>query len=147
MGIKYDGVPTYVEGLADAYEDPATPQISPFFLKALSTLLSRAEVPFPQLETLALDIFSTVEGLALCGDAWTALRDTLCARERYPHFRHLRVELEEMGSGYGPWRRLKAARGRNADARAGLLRAQLRMFEGGGITVSVATRDSKFQMM
>ncbi|TFK84759.1 hypothetical protein K466DRAFT_567034 [Polyporus arcularius HHB13444] len=148
LGIKYDGVPSYAEGLADAYEDPAiTPQISPFFLQALSTLLSRAEVPFPELETLAFDIFSTVEGLALCGDAWTALRDILCARERYPRFRHLRVELEEMGSGYGPWRELKAVRSRNADARAGLLRAQLRMFEESGITVSVATRDSQYWMM
>ncbi|RDX40046.1 hypothetical protein OH76DRAFT_1490612 [Lentinus brumalis] len=103
-------------------------------LQALSTLL-------------AFDIFNTVEGLALCGDAWTALRDILCARERYPRFRHLRVELEEMGSGYGPWRELQAVRSRNADARAGLLRAQLRMFEESGITVSVATRDSQYWMM
>ncbi|KAI0694099.1 hypothetical protein C8T65DRAFT_744515 [Cerioporus squamosus] len=108
LGIKYDGEPTYGKALLDVYGDPTLmPRISPFFLEALSTILLRADVPFPKLESLSFDIFSTVEGLALCEAAWTKLRDALCARGRYPRFGHLQVELEEMGTGYGPWDKLE----------------------------------------
>ncbi|RDX42419.1 hypothetical protein OH76DRAFT_1488701 [Lentinus brumalis] len=147
LGIKYDGLPTYAKALEEAYEDPTLiPRTSPYFLQELTALLSRADVPFPKLEALIFDVLSTVEGLSLFEDAWTALRDALCTPGRYPCFWYLHVELEEMGTGFGPWSHLEHVQCRNADVRAALLRAQLGMFQGSGITISVATRDSKAVM-
>ena len=140
--IRYDGSPTFAAAVEAALQDcTIVPQTSPFFLEALSTLLSRADVPFPRLECLAFNIYySTVESLAPCRQAWTALRGALCVRGRYPRFVQLKVELDEVGRNYGPWADRADMQHRDPDVRVRLLAAELTAFTEAGVAVMVNIR-------
>ena len=93
-------------------------------------------------ETLAFDIYSTVESLGDCADAWHALRDVLTTKDRYPALSTIAVELEEIMT-YGP----RTANGYDVEERAQKARELFTMFDGSGFLVKVFTLTSMVSKM
>lgn len=142
LRVKCEGLSTLRHALDENYTDP-NPLISPFFLEALCSILSRSTPALPHLETLAFHFFSApIESLALCSGAWAALARTLGSTDRYPHFRCLAIEFEEM-MVYGG----KQDCGEyNPDERTTFAKGMFYCFEEAGVRVDVSTRQCRWSI-
>lgn len=143
LTIKYDGECTYSQTMIMLYENPSfMPQIDSFFLFELTAFFKRAQPPLPVLETLSLDIFATVEGLAECTNtgAWRAHRQgTLSA---------IRAVQARAGGDHDICDRVVSTlewvqRGWTFGARA----RNVLCVRGGGACVEVSARERKSWMM
>lgn len=137
LRIKYDGYPTFAEEVINNRLSP-NPLISPFFLEALSSVLSQPDPPFPHLESLAFDLSCNIESLALCGPAWMTLLRALTNKGCYPKFSTLSVDMEEFTTYSGTLLRFKY----DPDVRAAKVREMFQKFEDAGIKVEISVRKS-----
>ncbi|KAI0741869.1 hypothetical protein C8Q80DRAFT_1196754 [Daedaleopsis nitida] len=151
LRIRFDAYPTFVREIMDHQRnrDPQTspnPLISPYFLTALTAMLSR-EVehpsptspgsPFPDLEGLEFHLVGSVECLGRCGRAWSALCQVLTAEGRFPRFRRLDIVLEEITSYCAE---TGVSMAYEAEGRAAEVKTILRAFEEAGVQVVVSVR-------